>query len=130
MFNEQAFGSCVTAGTLGILAAGFYNLLIHLVNTSIVNSEADDVSSLWISASRSLKRLALEVESDPELQTTNIKARIMAHDAYLLTFADTSAYKARLFGVQVTMGLVRTLVVTTFTVALGLWSILRGSGVL
>lgn len=122
-------GSCVTAGTLGLLAMGFYALLLELVNTSVVNSGTDEISALWISTSRSLKRLLLEVERDPVLQATNIKAQIASHDAFLLSFADTSPYKARIFGVQVTMGLVRTLVVTAFTVGLGLWSILRGSGV-
>ncbi len=47
----------------------------------------------------------------------------------MLSFADTSMYKARLFGVVVSMGFVRTLVVTTFTICLGLWTILRGTGV-
>jgi len=52
-----------------------------------------------------------------------------SHKDLLLSFADTSAYKARLFGRQVSMSFVRTLVVTVFTVCLGLFTILRGSNI-
>ncbi|KAI9009208.1 hypothetical protein DFJ74DRAFT_687365 [Hyaloraphidium curvatum] len=124
-----ALGSCIPTVTIALVAAGFYLLILELVNTSILNNQANDVSELCVSAARSLKKLIVAAERDPALRTTNVIGRIASHIAMLQSYADTDAYKSRLFGVQVTMGFVRTLVVTSLTVCLGLWTILRGSGV-
>jgi hypothetical protein len=111
------------------MAAASYSILVELTNTSIHNSEADDVTALFVSASRSLKRIVVDAKRDPSLRGTDVRERIASHESFLLSFADTSSYKARLFGVPVSMSFVRTLVVTTSTICLGLFTIMRGSGI-
>ncbi|KAI9014321.1 hypothetical protein DFJ74DRAFT_289129 [Hyaloraphidium curvatum] len=129
IFLRQALGSCIPACQIALLVTTTFLLLMELLTTSLFNGQTSDVSVLCTSAARSLKTLAVRAVRDPSLRTSGVPARLESHAALVLSYADTEAYRARLFGAQVSFAFVRTLAVTVLTAVLGLWSILRGSGV-
>jgi hypothetical protein len=51
------------------------------------------------------------------------------HDRVLGSYLESDRFRARFLGFVVDYGVGRTLVVTIFTISVGLWSVLRGLGV-
>lgn len=66
----------------------------------------------------------------PELTAKQSRAVEMLdrHDRVLSSFLEADRYRARFLGFPIDVGVLRTLIVTLFTLAVGLWSVLKGSG--
>ncbi|KAI9010550.1 hypothetical protein DFJ74DRAFT_312514 [Hyaloraphidium curvatum] len=118
-------GSCFPAFYLGNLVVTMWVLGVQAVGNAYKNLQPERVAAQYRSAAQSLSYLAAKVPPD----RPRLLAAVKAHRDLLLSFVDLSAFKSGFFGVPVTFGTVRGVVVAGFTVAAGLWTILRATGV-
>jgi hypothetical protein len=86
----------------------------------------DSISSLYLEARDEL--LAQLAEAGPEIDPA-IERHLRLQADLLGSLADGERYKARFLGFPISFGVLRTLLVTAFTLGIGLWSILRNFGV-
>ncbi|KAI9003823.1 hypothetical protein DFJ74DRAFT_713346 [Hyaloraphidium curvatum] len=122
-----AAGGCVVLWTVLLIAYMLFLLFVDLVNLGVANQQISAVTDLYQDAIRDIRELrrAADAASAPHL----LSASLRNHDLVLTSYLAVDRYKARLFGAAVSHGLTRTAVVTGFTVALGLWTLLKGAGV-
>ncbi|KAI9032408.1 hypothetical protein DFJ74DRAFT_737141 [Hyaloraphidium curvatum] len=118
--------SCITGPILADLAyMSVTILLFDLANLAAANSEPEQISAQYRSAAYELRSLAFAAPPSSPLA-----AAVTWHERILRGFAaDAGLHRARSFGAIVDAGMVRTVGVTAFTVAVGLWSVLRSAGV-
>ncbi|KAI9003850.1 hypothetical protein DFJ74DRAFT_693880 [Hyaloraphidium curvatum] len=125
-------GAWVTLGSMWWTSykATLQHGLIDLVNHAASNAGISSIRDLYRTA-----RLEIRVSlSDPAVANATSPDRkaaartLHAAEAVLASFCDVDAYRARFMGYPVGFGVVRTVLVTLFTVGIGLWSVLRGAG--
>ncbi|KAI9024821.1 hypothetical protein DFJ74DRAFT_767362 [Hyaloraphidium curvatum] len=124
-------GSCVPGPALSTALMSLLLFAVVLNNAAASNRRIFDARGLYLSARQRLRFLAAEctpaTPSDPRWQTGGW---LRAHcDALSGCLAQAEAGGARLLGFQVGQGTVRTSVVTIVTLAVGMWSVLRGLGI-
>jgi hypothetical protein len=122
-FVWQIAGSCIPAWTLVAICCYLTMFIIDLVNHSVANSEINTIRDLYMEAKTEV-RLAI-----PQSRTPEVRALLTDHDRILSSFLSSDRYRARILGFAVDVGVARTVLVTLFTVAVGLWSVLRSSGI-
>ncbi|KAI9002849.1 hypothetical protein DFJ74DRAFT_695108 [Hyaloraphidium curvatum] len=119
-------GGCVPAFIPLQIGYLFLSLFLDLVNMAAHNSQIADAVDLYRDAQRELRELALPARLS---RNATALAALRGHDLVLSSYIEADRLRARILGFGVDYGLVRTLFVTVFTLAFGLWSILRGFGV-
>ncbi|KAI9030610.1 hypothetical protein DFJ74DRAFT_702904 [Hyaloraphidium curvatum] len=117
-------GGCIPLWPVAYPIYALGELLLVLLNFTASNSQVLRISRLFSAAERQLADLAASAPAGhPALPVLEARLR------QLRLCADGAPYTARLAGVDVTGGVVRALVVTVFSVAVGLFTLLKGAGV-
>ncbi|KAI9022625.1 hypothetical protein DFJ74DRAFT_706597 [Hyaloraphidium curvatum] len=117
-------GSCLPMWLIGYPIFGFGELLAALLNFTASNAQVYKVTRLFALAEKQLADLAARADpSHPALPTLRARLR------QLRLCADGAPYTARVAGIDVGPGFVRALLVTLFTVCVGLFTLLKGAGV-
>ncbi|KAI9002992.1 hypothetical protein DFJ74DRAFT_775042 [Hyaloraphidium curvatum] len=96
--------------------------LVDLLNLAASNGQVNSVRALYHAARRELR----ELPDPPDAELRRAAAR---HDARLSGYLEDPGIRGKFLGLTVDYGVVRTVVVTTITLIVGIWSILRGLGV-
>ncbi|KAI9003851.1 hypothetical protein DFJ74DRAFT_693885 [Hyaloraphidium curvatum] len=119
-----ALGNCIPFSTI---AGVLYHLLlfaIDLANFAASNSHIFVINNLYLSAQAKLLRLRHDADSRAARRETGDHAAIFASFT-----ANSESSLARFLGFPVSPSGARSAVATLLTVAVGLWSVLRGTGV-
>ncbi|KAI9001783.1 hypothetical protein DFJ74DRAFT_697204 [Hyaloraphidium curvatum] len=124
-------GSCIVMVSGGCLPAiypaflaylALALVLVDLLNLAASNGQVSSVRALYHTARRELRELP--DPPDPELRRAAAR-----HDARLPGYLDDPGVRGKFLGLTVDYGVVRTVVVTTITLIVGIWSMLEGLGV-
>ncbi|KAI9029463.1 hypothetical protein DFJ74DRAFT_703274 [Hyaloraphidium curvatum] len=118
-----AVGRCLNVWIIVYFAHVVAWFTTNAVNLAARNSLLDAVDGLYRDAQRELRTLMLRARPGP------LADEVALHVSALEGFVAATAGRARLFGFVVSYGTVRTMLVTIVTVAVALWSVLRGLGV-
>ncbi|KAI9005021.1 hypothetical protein DFJ74DRAFT_646870 [Hyaloraphidium curvatum] len=103
-------------------------VVVFAINTVITASISQAVD-LYTDARHAIAAMVVAAQSGPASGwKRDLVARMWGHDALLASFLDVSRYKGQFLGFTVDFGFTRSLLITVFTVIIGLVSILRGSG--
>ncbi|KAI9002614.1 hypothetical protein DFJ74DRAFT_714154 [Hyaloraphidium curvatum] len=124
-----ALGNCLPGASLATLAAIAFIVGADLALFTASNAHVSVISSLFRLARTSLRRARYELDvSGPGSEAAQ---RLAAHhDRLISAFFDASdGYYARFMGFRVDAATARNVAATALTLAIGLWSILRGGGV-
>lgn len=127
---QQAAGFCLTFWSLNcvfftFIYTGFAVLVLPYENEQIVT-----VTSLYADCERSLRSMIFQAHSLPPTPDRQAVINRLASCASLLqTLEKADRLRAKFLGVPVSWGVLKTFLVTMLTLAIGLWSILRGVGV-
>ncbi|KAI9005589.1 hypothetical protein DFJ74DRAFT_394522 [Hyaloraphidium curvatum] len=117
-------GSCATVGLI-FTALGPAGVMLHdLLSIATFNVGVKRTSALYDAASADLCRIAMRHPRSPHLPMLAVHRELLG--AYA---RGAGRFRGRFLGFEVDFGMVRTLLVTVFTVAIGLASILRGSDI-
>ncbi|KAI9008487.1 hypothetical protein DFJ74DRAFT_711596 [Hyaloraphidium curvatum] len=120
-----AAGSCVPLWTVVVLASCFVLLLVDLVNHAAANAQIGGCVALLGLARAEARELLASSASRPG----PAREALAQHAELMAALAGSAGSGARLFGAVVSYGVVRAAAATVFTVAIGLWGVLRGTGV-
>ncbi|KAI9034246.1 hypothetical protein DFJ74DRAFT_10963 [Hyaloraphidium curvatum] len=125
-----ATGNCIPLFTV-IFALVFvwmtFNDLLHL---PVANAQIDAVATLYAGARQALHSLlAQAAKLPPHPDRAAVAEQVLGHARLLQTFEEVGRLRATFVGVPVTWGLAKTFLVTMLTLAIGLWSVLKGAGV-
>ncbi|KAI9003006.1 hypothetical protein DFJ74DRAFT_713916 [Hyaloraphidium curvatum] len=112
-----AAGSCVPAYVPAILVQMLVTFTVDVVSLATSNAEIEGIAALYSAAETELRGLSLR--RDDAARAADV----------LATFARVRDTRARLAGIAVDFGVVRTVLLTSFTVLVGLWTLLRSAGV-
>ncbi|KAI9012225.1 hypothetical protein DFJ74DRAFT_296677 [Hyaloraphidium curvatum] len=121
-----AVGSCIPLWLLLFLLLTFALLFIDLAQLPAANDQIDAVLSLYIDARTALQSMLAE---SARLGTRTAARELKEHLGLLASFGASDNLRATFVGIVVTWGLAKTAVVTVVTLAVALWSVLRGVGV-
>ncbi|KAI9034609.1 hypothetical protein DFJ74DRAFT_649993 [Hyaloraphidium curvatum] len=130
-----ATGSCIPLGFLLTLALLLFLLVLELIIVATGNTQVSAAADLYLQARREARELATAAAAraarlpDGDARMTRLSAALARHAEVLGSFAEIGEQRQRFLGLPVSFGAVRTLCITGFTVAFGVWSILRGAGV-
>ncbi|KAI9002864.1 hypothetical protein DFJ74DRAFT_745611 [Hyaloraphidium curvatum] len=128
-----ASGSCVPVYALGGAVFSANQIVVDLVNMSVMNGQLDDLSKLYAEARREIGELVVAAMPLRGADGDGLRAAavegLLAHDRVIAAFQGVQGSKMRLAGFVIGYGTLRTLVVTSATLALGLWTILRAAGI-
>ncbi len=95
-----------------------------------MNAQISSVTNLYGDALRALDSLISEASGLPQTsERRDVISRLTAHASVLQTSEKADRLRGKYLGVPVTWTVIKTLFVTVFTLAVGLWSVLRGLGV-
>jgi hypothetical protein len=127
---NAAVGGCLTFWTiLGILNRVVYSTF-GLLFLPVVNRQITTVVELYTTTQRSLNTILAEASRlPPTPERQHVIAQLQAHSTLLGTFEKADRLRAKFLGFPVTWGFVKTYFLTLFTLGVGLWSVLKGSGV-
>ncbi|KAI9010573.1 hypothetical protein DFJ74DRAFT_312996 [Hyaloraphidium curvatum] len=131
LLGTATLAGIVTAAVGGCIAAwipllfGVYSmwLITAMLLVSAGNAQISDVAKLYAEARMALRRMIVSGRyraSESELQK---------HEAQLALFGELDHVRGRWMGFTVDYGTTRALAIAAFTVALGLWTLLRGAGI-
>jgi hypothetical protein len=127
---SQAVGQCCPLWAINSVALTIFFSAAGLVALPVQNSQIGTICALYGDAERALDSLIAEAGRLPQTNERRDVINMLTGYATLLhTFKDADRLRASMLGVPVTWGLIKTLFITFFTLAVGLWSILRGLGV-
>ncbi|KAI9011784.1 hypothetical protein DFJ74DRAFT_710692 [Hyaloraphidium curvatum] len=116
-------GSCVPSFYIAYLLYVLLSLsLFDLLSLAASNAQVTSLVDLYLDARREIRELPLP--ASPALA-----ADLRRHDAALSSYADAARSRGRFLGFAVDYGVVRTVYATALTLAVGIWSVLRGLGV-
>ncbi|KAI9005103.1 hypothetical protein DFJ74DRAFT_712991 [Hyaloraphidium curvatum] len=124
-------GSCITGLAFSTALIAVLISAVALNNAASVNRRLFDAKALYLSSRQKLRFLAARcIPTRPSDPRWSVAEYLRAHDAALSgCIAEAEAGGARLLGFAVGEGTVRAVIVTTVTLAVGLWSVLRGLGI-
>ncbi|KAI9028649.1 hypothetical protein DFJ74DRAFT_496845 [Hyaloraphidium curvatum] len=122
-----AVGGCITAGSIASIGAlfGIFSFDIYLAAYS--NGLASDAGKLYDAALVRLREWRARDYATMIIDPAHAE-RIARVESLLRSYRDVAGLQATLLGFPITFQVVRTFLVTTVTVAIGLWSLLRGAG--
>ncbi|KAI9008490.1 hypothetical protein DFJ74DRAFT_759146 [Hyaloraphidium curvatum] len=120
-----AAGSCVPLWIILVLAACFVLLVMDLVNHAAANAQIGGCVSLLGLARAEARELLAASASRPG----PAREALAQHAELMAALAGSAGSGARFFGAVVSYGVVRAAAATVLTVAIGLWGVLRGTGV-
>ncbi|KAI9024857.1 hypothetical protein DFJ74DRAFT_666444 [Hyaloraphidium curvatum] len=127
---NMAAGACLPAlYPAYLLYQLLATFLFDLVHVAAANAQIDDIRSLYFDAAQELADLRRELLACPSRADPALAAALDADVQVLTGYTGADRYRARFLGFVVTFGALRTLLVTAVTLAVGLWSVLRGLGV-
>ncbi|KAI9028801.1 hypothetical protein DFJ74DRAFT_660130 [Hyaloraphidium curvatum] len=117
--------SCLPAAY--IIYIGYIGMmnLIDLVNVAAANAQVSDVRSLYLDTVREIREMQRE---SPPSSSAGARWAMDRDAAVLSSYVASDMHRARLFGLVVTYGVVRTVLVTVLTLLVALWSVMRGLG--
>ncbi|KAI9005036.1 hypothetical protein DFJ74DRAFT_692366 [Hyaloraphidium curvatum] len=120
-------GSCLPLFVPIVLLYLLAQLLPNLINLAVANSQIDLIVDLYVAARARIHR-ALTTRRRGACPFA--LEELAAHDAQLAFFAGTAErHRARVAGVAVGPGMARGVLAAVFTIAVGLWSVLRSAGI-
>ncbi|KAI9029235.1 hypothetical protein DFJ74DRAFT_478730 [Hyaloraphidium curvatum] len=126
-----AAGTCVTAWSILSFLTVIYTLASDIASLPALNSQIDALARLYSDARVSIRAMLAEAAHLPEGNPVRSAAarELKAHAELLAVFGDVEGLRATFVGIPITWGLAKTLAVTMITLAVALWSVLRGIGV-
>ncbi|KAI9027972.1 hypothetical protein DFJ74DRAFT_661339 [Hyaloraphidium curvatum] len=116
-------GSCIPLYVFFMLLLVLALTVIDIVNLSLSNQQIDAIAGLYREARARIREMLV---SHPDLPTKTYR-ELRNHDALLESFLGVEGFRAKFLGFVVGFGVLRTFVITIFTVGIGLFSLLRGS---
>lgn len=125
-----AAGGCVPLYSLLFLLYGFILVIQDLANFSAANAQITSVTRLVTDCRREIRLLLLRAakhETSPGLAAW--KEHLERHLTVLGSFENPDSYQAKFLGYPVNYGVLRTVLVTVFTIGVGHWTLLRGAGI-
>lgn len=124
--DNKSTGMCIPLWLLGLLAVLLLHNGLDFLGFAKSNSQVDAIAALYIEARDELRMLTEKFESkvDESLQQKLVR-RAQVFDS----LSQVERYKARFLGFAITYSVLRTIIVTLFTLGIGLWSILRTAGI-
>lgn len=103
---------------------------VLLLALPTANAQITTVTGLYSDSERALEILISEASRLPQTrERRDVINSLSAYATVLQTLQKADRLRAKFLGLPVTWGLIKTLLVTIFTLIVGLWSILRGLGV-
>ncbi|KAI9022614.1 hypothetical protein DFJ74DRAFT_706586 [Hyaloraphidium curvatum] len=137
VFAINGVAGCVAAWQLSWLAFWFVFVLVEMLTLAESNAQITGVTDIYHRARNELMQLGIEVASGSGAEaaclapdrTQALLATITWHATVLDGFQDVGRLKATFLGVAIDYSVIRTAVATVFTLAVGLWGILRGVGI-
>ncbi|KAI9003509.1 hypothetical protein DFJ74DRAFT_713723 [Hyaloraphidium curvatum] len=127
---NAAAGSCVAAWQLVYLGFVLCWSFAELGIYASANAQIAAVQRLYADARGEIRALAARIAADPDPALCALRRQLAAHDA-VLEWSTGEAEKAgaKMFGFPITGGVIRGLLITLFTLGVGLWTVLRGLGI-
>lgn len=103
---------------------------LALFSMPVANSQISDITVLYSDTERALSGILAEARQLPfTMERRDVYDRLVAHISLLQTFEKADRLRSKFLGVPVSWGVVKTFFVTLFTLAVGLWSVLKGAGI-
>ncbi|KAI9016663.1 hypothetical protein DFJ74DRAFT_677928 [Hyaloraphidium curvatum] len=121
-----AVGSCIPFWIVLWLFISLAQLCVDLAQLPAANDQIDDVRSLYLDARTALQAMLAEAA---RVHGQPAAAELREHVVLLTSLCAADNLRATFVGIVVTWGLAKTLLVTTVTLSVALWSVLRGAGV-
>ncbi|KAI9002530.1 hypothetical protein DFJ74DRAFT_714061 [Hyaloraphidium curvatum] len=121
-----AVGSCIPFWIVCWFLINLGLLVIDLAQLPAANDQIDDVLSLYADARTALQAMLAESARLPPRPAAR---ELREHLGLLTSLCSADNLRATFVGIVVTWGLAKTVLVTAVTVAVALWSVLRGAGV-
>ncbi len=131
----QIGGNCIPFWVIAQFLALLPFVVTDLINLSVSNSQINDLAELYSEAQHEIRELTITalqsfVEGSHVDPSHNAALRgLSAHSDLLESYLKIERVKSRLGGFVVGFGLVRTVLATTLTILIGLWTVLRSAGV-
>jgi hypothetical protein len=119
---------CLPGYILFIIIYILFLLLVDLLNLSASNAGISGVRDASFDAQREIREMLVDARRCGSPRS-ELVTELEEHDRVLGSYLEADRFRARFLGFIVDYGVARTLVVTIFTVSVGLWSVLRGLGV-
>ncbi|KAI9026013.1 hypothetical protein DFJ74DRAFT_663011 [Hyaloraphidium curvatum] len=128
LVSNLAAGSCVPA----YAAAGFAYILLmastDLAHAALSNEQIERITDLYRGAQTEIRDMLVRAERHPPSPAlSRVERALRRHDALLSSFREVAVFRGRFLGFVADFGVLRTFLVTVFTLAVGLWSVARGS---
>ncbi|KAI9025732.1 hypothetical protein DFJ74DRAFT_665369 [Hyaloraphidium curvatum] len=123
---SQATGSCVTLWNLTGIAISVFSFAKLLLLTAASNAQVAGLSTLLHSARQEARSL---LARHRRTASAAVLAALEDQERVLGSLGHLEGWKSRVLGLAVDFGAVRAFLAAVFTVAFGLWSVLRGLGV-
>ncbi|KAI9030566.1 hypothetical protein DFJ74DRAFT_475157 [Hyaloraphidium curvatum] len=120
-------GSCIPACWLTPLLYFLYFFARELLAVAAANAQVSGTSTVLRRASREATALLARATADG-LSGTRAAKSLAWHAELLEKYAADQA-RAKVLGIEADWGSARAILIAVFTVAVGLWSVLRSSGV-
>ncbi|KAI9033392.1 hypothetical protein DFJ74DRAFT_701485 [Hyaloraphidium curvatum] len=117
---------CIPAWPLASATCVVITLFLDLAMVATINSGPERASKLYTDAAVAASEWALAAR---RMGDTELAAEASDFASVARGYAGISAARARMFGVPVDWSLLGRLVVTGMTVVIGMWTLLRGAGV-
>ncbi|KAI9016669.1 hypothetical protein DFJ74DRAFT_239044 [Hyaloraphidium curvatum] len=120
-----AVGSCIPLWIIVWLLVTLSRLYIDLAQLPAANDQIDSILSLYLDARTALQAMLTQAA---RVQGQPAAAELREHVVLLTSFCAADNLRATFVGIVVTWGLAKTLLATTVTLSVALWSVLRGAG--
>lgn len=109
-------------------------VVTDLINLSVSNSQINDLAELYAETQHEIREFtmaALQSLVGPHVDPSHNAALrdLAAHSDLLESYLKIERVKSKLGGYVVGFGMVRTVLATTLTVLVALWTVLRAAGV-
>ncbi|KAI9033414.1 hypothetical protein DFJ74DRAFT_727642 [Hyaloraphidium curvatum] len=126
-------GGCLTAYNIADVAVVAAFLAFDLLTCAAANRDIDGAAVAYSGAVERARMLVLRgraARTDPHAPQPDDRAIAVleAHAGMLASFANVGGLRTKFLGFGVTFGLVGTVAASGFTVAVGLWGVLRAVG--
>ncbi|KAI9019944.1 hypothetical protein DFJ74DRAFT_142515 [Hyaloraphidium curvatum] len=125
---DLAAGSCIPV----FVVLSFVYLInvstTDLTHVALSNEQIELITELYRQAQTAIRDMLVRAAPlPPDPDRAHLLDALAKHDRLLASFREVSGFRGRFLGFVVDFGVLRTFLVTVFTLLVGLWSILRGS---
>ncbi|KAI9022083.1 hypothetical protein DFJ74DRAFT_706977 [Hyaloraphidium curvatum] len=123
-----AVGSCIPAYSVVLLVLLLVVTITDLTHVALSNEQIEKITELYRQAQTGIRdKLVRARRLPPDPARAPLLEALREHDRLLESFREVAGFRGRFLGFVVDFGVLRTFLVTVFTLLVGLWSILRGS---